>query len=355
MNYDGDLIKSLELVKNKAVRPLWLTMESQSVDEMLIWVDRFDSLCPISSEWALAQAIENSCGVVISERNQFVRTIFAEINRLVYLTTYLSQLVQSLNLQSSYQQGMILREKVFQQQEELMGGRILPQVFKVGGLRRGLAIGDVQKVQTFISQWKKSWSSWKSVVLFDPMIESRLENLLVLSKKEISRKCFLGIVGKASGVFYDARLHQPHGAYALLKTSLNIPFDVHGDALSRFNVAVHEVDLSLSLCEELLSGITAVEQVEESVKDIPLKEGIYSSSAESARGPVTSLIEVNSSQKISSVRLFNSSQRVWPEIEAYFLKQRAEDFQLAWNSLGFQRRRLRYEKGRLFKNINSKN
>jgi Ni,Fe-hydrogenase III large subunit len=330
--FDGDLIKNLSIKKNMAVRPLWRVMEALSPDEMLIWVDRFDSLCPIASEWALAQALEDSAGLIIPKRVQFVRSIYAEINRLIYLTTYLGGVLREVGLNTNHQLVLVLREQVFQKQEELMGGRILPQVFKMGSVRRDLALGDIQKVRQFVQGWKFGWEKWKDLTLGDTLLESRLENLLKISKNEIKRKSFWGLVGKGNGILYDSRLHQPHGAYAHIPWKLEFSFPLNGDALSRFNVAVYEIDLALQITEELLKNIP-VDSIEKTEK-YELKEGIFTGCAESGRGPVKSVVEVDGAQRVRSVKLFNCSQRVWPQIENYFLGQRAEDFGLSWNSLG---------------------
>lgn len=335
IHHSGDLIRKIEIQKGYSYRPLWKTLESLSPQEMVIWVDRMDSLCPVSCEWALAQALETSANVAVSTRAQLVRSIYCEINRFVYLTTYLANVVKQLGLETLYQYAMILREQVFQKQEEFTGGRILPQALSVGGVRRDLALGDVQKVQAFIKDWRASWVKWKEIVIDDPLLEDRLSDLLKISQRNLKEKAIWGIMGKASGLTYDARLHQPHGAYSMIDFKLKYEFPLKGDALSRFNVAVAEVDISLNACEGFLNLVNQSESISSAKADHKFQAGIFSGAAESARGPVTSFVEVDEQGRVRGVKLFNCSQRIWPTIENYFEGIRSEEFELSWASLGF--------------------
>lgn len=332
ISYDGDLIDRVTFKKGQSVRPLWETMLALSPDEMVYWVDRFDFLCPVASEWALAQAFEESAKIKIPLRIQFVRSILNEVNRLIYLTTYLGGVVKGVGLSTSYQQVMILREQVFQKQEELTGGRILPQVLKVGGVRRDLALGDIQKLGEFLKGWKFGWKKWFELVEDDPILESRLEDLLKISYKTAEKSALWGIIGKASGLVYDARLHQPHGAYSQVNAELKYDFELNGDALARFYVAIFEINYSLNLIDQFLVQISS--ENPSTKLDYKLNPGIFTGSAESAKGPVTAVIEVGSDQKTKAVRVISVGQRIWPRIEELFAASRAEEFDLLWASLG---------------------
>jgi len=330
LSFDGDLLQSVKISRGHEVRPLWSRMEKLIPDHMILWADRFDSLCAISCEWAIAQALEISAGVEVTKRTQFVRTILCEINRLVWLTTYMSRITSALAQRSLTQQVLVLREQVFVMQEELTGGRILPQAFSLAGCRRELAVGDVQKVRQFTQGWKYSWEKWLSLVLGDPLLESRLKGLLIIDQSFIKLWAWWGIVGKSAGVNYDSRRHRPHGAYPYV--DFNLIHKKSSDAFARFEVAVEEVNLSLNIIDQLLKTIP--HQIDQKQKWEKLNPGFYFGSAESAKGPIISAIEVGNDNVVSAVRLFSTGQRVWPLIEGMFKGIRAEDFQLALMSLG---------------------
>jgi Ni,Fe-hydrogenase III large subunit len=327
---DGDILISATIKKGSQERPLWRRMERLMPNEMLVWIDRFDSLCPIASEWALAQALENSMGLRLPERIQFVRTMLCELNRLVWLTTYLGRLTHTLGQKTLTQQVYVLREHVFVMQEELTGGRILPQALCLGGCRRDFAMGDVQKMKRFLDQWKSSWMQWLDLVIGDPLLEARLSGLLTVDPLLIEKLGWWGIVGKASGVAYDARKLRPHGAYAHL--DFKIPRRENGDSRCRFEVAIEEVDLTINLLEQLMKRIPNSTETRVPVKE--LQPGFFYGWAESAKGPVISAVEVISGGQVTSLRLFATGQRIWPVVDHLFHDFRAEDFQLAFTSLG---------------------
>jgi Ni,Fe-hydrogenase III large subunit len=235
------------------------------------------------------------------------------------------------------QQVFILREHVFVMQEELTGGRILPQALRLGGCRREFAMGDEQKTRRFLENWKTFWKQWLDLVTDDPLLESRLKNLLAIPSGMIESLGWWGIVGKASSVCYDSRKHRPHGAYPHL--NFTIPRRDRGDAGSRFEVVIEEVELTLSLLDQLLQTIP---KSDGSIKAGPasgsqgpeLKPGFYFGCSESAKGPVIAAVEINNDGHVTTLRLFATGQRVWPCIDPLFHSIRAEDFQVAFTSLG---------------------
>src|SRR5262249_40516365 len=144
---DGDLIESVRFPKGDQARPLWSYIERLTPAQMISWVDRFDSLSAVACGWALAQALEEAAQLKIPLRLQYVRTIFCEISRLIWLTTYLGRMMTVLGQGLLQEQIFILREQILVIQEELTGGRLLPQILTIGGCRRRFALGDVYKVQ----------------------------------------------------------------------------------------------------------------------------------------------------------------------------------------------------------------
>jgi len=327
---EGDILKTAKIKRGFEERPLWKRLERLKPNEMIGWVDRFDSLCPIASEWALAQALESSMDLEIPKRTQFVRSLLNELNRLVWLATYLGQVTDTLGQRTITQQVLVLREKVFVIQEEITGGRILPQALTIGGCRRDFAMGDVQKVRQFLDGWRGQWKAWLELVSDDPLLEARLKNLMVVDASLVEKLGWWGIVGKASGVTYDSRKHRPHGAYPFIE--FNIFSRQGGDAQARFHVALDEVGGTLSLLDQLLTKIPS--SIDARVQAKPLQPGLFFGTAESAKGPVIAAVEVTGQEVVSSLRLFAAGQRVWPILDHLFQGMRTEDFQLAFASLG---------------------
>jgi NADH-quinone oxidoreductase subunit D len=330
LTFDGDILKSVVFKKGDERRPLWRKIEQLAPNEMILWADRFDSLCAIPCEWALAQALEDSYGLEISKRNQYVRTILCEINRLVWLTTYLGKVVRSLGQRTLFQQAFVLCEQVFTIQEELTGGRILPQAFSLGGCRRELPMGNIQKIKSFLKDWTKLWTAWVELVIGDELLNARLKGLMVVDKALVEKLGWWGIVGKGSGIDYDSRKHRPHGAYHFV--DFKIRSEQGGDAKSRFEIGIHEVNLSLELVSRLSQDISGdgSPQLETS----HLRPGFFSGAAESAKGPIISCVEIDDKGVVATVRLFSSGQRVWPVVDHLFNDLRAEDFAVALASLG---------------------
>jgi NADH-quinone oxidoreductase subunit D len=246
------------------------------------------------------------------------------------LTTYLGRLVGALGQKTLFQYIFVLREGVLTVQEELTGGRILPQAFKIGACRRELPLGNIQKIKAFLDSWSKQYQDWSALLKDDRLLRARLQGLLSIDPQLIEKLAWWGIVGKAGGVPYDARIHRPHGAYGFV--SFRVPTRKESDGLARFEVAMAEVELTLNLINSLLKDFPNEGSV--NPEPVELKPGLYNGWAESAKGPVISAVEVSDKGAVSALRLFSVGQRVWPICDHLFSGIRAEDFDVAFASLG---------------------
>ncbi|MCC6278304.1 MAG: hypothetical protein IT289_10360 [Oligoflexia bacterium] len=328
---DGEFITDVHLHRGKNIRPIWKKIEMLAPDAMIVWVDRFDSLCPIASEWALAQALEQSAQIECGTETLFERTLLNEVNRLVWLTTYLGKIFQALAQYQCFERILSLREQVFNFQDEVCGGRILPQALCVGGLRRPIAMGDVQKLGFFLKNWSAAWSDLKPLVE-DPLLRSRLKGVAVVPSEEVNNHGLWGIIGKASGVSYDARRHRPHGAYALV--DFNIQVFRSGDSLARFEVAREEIGLSIQILHQLMKLFPKASKVERPRPTIQLNKGFYFGEVESAKGPVISVLEVLDGGSIGAVKIITTGSRLLEQIPRLLRGTRVEDLELALASLG---------------------
>jgi Ni,Fe-hydrogenase III large subunit len=162
------------------------------------------------------------------------------------------------------------------------------------------------------------------------LLWATLKDLVPVSQTLVKRLGWWGIVGKASGLNYDARRHRPHGAYPFL--DFNLCERKTCDAKARFEVALDEMNLSLDILNQLLSDIPN----DPGERPMPksFTPGYFYGTSESAKGPIISCVEITEQGQVGSVRLFSTSQRVWPVIDHLFTNLRAEDFHLAHASLG---------------------
>ncbi len=332
VSYDGDVVRSVHFKKGRERRPLWQALQQLDLDNMIGWADRFDSLCPLAAEWCLAMALEESADVQVPERIQYVRTLHGEINRLIWFTTYLGKICQVLRLFSLREEILLLREQIFLITEELLGGRVLPHAFKLGGCHRVLSIGESQKVRSFLKGWRFQWDRWVDF-FSDPMIESRLSGLLKINPAVVEHRGWWGVVGKASGVAYDARQQRPYGAYPFF--DFKIPSLQTGDAWARVQIACQEIELSLQLIDKVSSQMPSDGGVlPASEKNPPmLKDGIFKATSEASKGAFTAAVVIKD-QKILNMRIFSSGQRVWPYLETLLVGIRSDDLDLAIASLG---------------------
>ena len=331
VNYEGDIVKKVSVLRRREQRPLWDTLKNIEITRAIGWADRFDGYCALAAEWSVALALESAFKIEVSNRNQFIRTLHAEVNRLVYHTTYLSRVVASLRQHGLKQEVLLLREQVFNLTDELLGARVLPNAFIFGGSLRPLTVGETQKVRSFIKGWRFQWNRWLGF-FNDPVVKSRLDGLLVVPPEVIEKWGWYGLVGKAAGISYDARKHRPYGAYPFL--DFKIPEFTSSDAWARVQVVVAETELSLSLIEAVSLQFSSADDHSQAVPaTLQGDDGFYRATVESAKGPFTAAVVLKDS-KIDGIRIFSPGQRAWESFEPLLTGLRSDDLELAIASLG---------------------
>jgi len=328
--YEGDIIKKVTVRRGVERRPIWDALTAIEISRAIGWADRFDGHCSIAAEWAVALALESAFGVKVSPRNQFVRTLHAEINRLVFLTTYLARIAGAVRQYGLREEVLLLREQVFSLTEELLGARVLPNAFVLGGSLRPVTVGETQKVRTFVKGWRFQWERWLGF-FNDPILFSRLEGLLVINPEVIEKLGWYGFVGKASGLGYDARKHRPYGAYPHLEFS--IPEFSKGDAWTRAQVVIQEVKLTLQLIEAISKELGITDEGLPNTSGLKAEDGFYRGTVESAKGPFTSAVVIKEN-KIEAIRIFSPGQRAWRNFDSLLSGLRSDDLELAIASLG---------------------
>lgn len=337
--YDAEIL--LNKVKQVTIhhqyhwKPIWKTLEFLKPEEALKWVDRWAPYESIASEWACAQVYNKMSQFIVPRRAEFLRTLAAEIQNLIWHFNYIKEIFKAAEDEIYVENSLYLREMLFDVQEIWTGSRILPQFFTLGGVERDLTVGVKNKVSAILYEVKKDYASLLSQVEVDYKFLRLLAGVLPLSKNFVSTWNLNGIIGKASGFDQDLRHLQPYGAYEVVKIrpyitpTTKITEHIPGDALSRFYAALFEIRESMTICENLLHYLPAGDfNVDKHDIFLPQNTLVHAK----VQAPSGAMYAMFVDGKIS---LSSASSRLAPVLESVFKDKDAESLTIAYASMGY--------------------
>ncbi len=221
-------------------------------------VDKNDYVAPMTNEQALNMAFEKLLNVEVPRRARWIRTIFAELQRiashLLWLGTFTLDLGGALGGGSTlFIHTFRERELILDLFEEVTGARFHYNTHTIGGNRHDLPAGFADKVKAALDVIESRVDGYRAMSMENSIFIDRTRGVGVLDG-ELALE--LGITGpnlRASGVDHDLRRDAPYGAYDELK--VNVAVETGGDCLSRARVRFAEMLDSIRLVREAIDGV----------------------------------------------------------------------------------------------------
>lgn len=284
--------------------------EGQSLEKTFYISERISGDETFSNSLTFCQAVEKMAGVDIPERAQYIRVIFAEVERLI---SHLGDLA-GICLDTAYgfaaYQFRMLRGWAYLVADELCGMRFLRSVNRLGGVRRDFIAGKERSVLKQLDAIRKELNDTAGIIRANSMFIDRVENTGVLTKQIAEDLNATGPGGRASGIDYDVRKSFPYECYS--KLDFNVPVYQYGDVNCRMNVKIEEC---LSSIELIRQGIECMPPGEIHRDLLGIEP--YSSAfgiTEGARGENIHFVMVGEKEKILRYKIRTPSFCNWPAL-----------------------------------------
>lgn len=221
-------------------------------------VDKNDYVAPMTNEQALNMAYEKLLGLEVPRRARYLRTIFAELQRLA--SHLLAVGTFSVDLGGALGGGTTVfmhcfreRELILDLFEEVTGARFHYNTHTIGGNRHDLPAGWAAKAKAAMTTIRARIDEYIDVTLENRIFQVRTKGVGVLDA-ELALE--LGITGpnlRASGVDHDLRRDAPFHAYDEVK--VNVAVASGGDCFARAQVRFDEMKESCRLVTELVDAV----------------------------------------------------------------------------------------------------
>jgi len=250
LEMDGEVVERADPHIGLLHRGTEKLIEHKTYLQALPYFDRLDYVSPMCMEhtWVLAQ--EKLLGIEAPERAKWIRTMFAEItrvlNHLLNITTYaldVGAITPSL-------WGFEEREKLLQFYEAVSGARYHSNYFRAGGVSRDLPAGLEADIGAWAHSFPKFLDELEQLLTSNRIWKQRTVDIGIMSPEDALAWGFTGPCIRASGIPWDLRKSQPYDMYA--HVDFDVPVARNGDCYDRYLVRVAEMRQSVYIIQQCL-------------------------------------------------------------------------------------------------------
>ncbi len=241
LTLDGDRIVTAEPIVGFVHRGAEKLFEVRDYRQLVMLANRHDWLSAFSNELGIVLALERMLGMRVPDRATWLRTLLAELNRVLNHLLFLGA------MDPAALQGFSAREALQSVMEEATGGRMHYMYNRVGGLVEDVPGGWPGRARAAIDGVRPVLAALESVVDEVP------RGIGVLTPEQVLSYGVTGPVARASGVEMDLRRDEPYLAYG----SLDVPLVTRtaGDAHARCACVLEQVRSSLDLADACLDQL----------------------------------------------------------------------------------------------------
>jgi NADH-quinone oxidoreductase subunit D len=249
LRLDGDRIAWCEPEIGFLHRGVEKLFEARDYRQIIVLANRHDWLSAFANELGVVLAVERMLGIEVPTRAVWLRTLLAELNRVLHHLMFLGSCPEELGTPPL--QALHERERVLAVMEELSGGRMHYMFNRVGGLKEDLPEGWLGRAADAVGGVRRLLPHLTDSTLDEPTFRDRTQGTGVLAPHRVGAYGVSGPVARAAGATADLRRDEPYLAYGDLAAGgrLEVAVRHEGDAWARFAVLLDEVANSLDLVD----------------------------------------------------------------------------------------------------------
>jgi ech hydrogenase subunit E len=278
-------------------RGLEKLVEKKGFEEFVYVAERICGICSFIHGMGYCMAVEHIMGIKISERVEFLRTLWSELSRIHSHLLWLGLLADAFGFESLFMHSWKLREKVLDIFSMTTGGRVIFSVCKIGGVSRDITEEQFKAIGAIMADIEKDFKEVAKVFLNDKSVQHRSCGLGVLSTEDALALGAVGPVARASGVVKDMR---EMGFLAYGKVDFQIQTAAEGDCYARTKVRILEILESIRIIKRCMELIPAGDLMSPR-KGVPSGEVILR--LEQPRGQVFYYVKANGTRFLERMKV----------------------------------------------------
>ena len=258
LTLDGERVVACEPIIGYMHRGVEKLFEVRDYRQIIVLANRHDWLSAFSSELGVVLAVEDMLGMEVPERATWIRTLLAELNRVLNHLMFLGSYPLELGAITPIFYAFRERETIQEVMEEVSGGRMHYMFNRVGGLKEDIPAGWTGRASAAISTVRTRLQELEDLIFGNEIFRARTRGVGVLSTALVEAYGVSGPIARASGLDMDLRRDEPYLAYGDLQDVLRVPVMTDGDCYSRFAVLLEQTKVSLDLADACLARLADI-------------------------------------------------------------------------------------------------
>jgi NADH-quinone oxidoreductase subunit D len=250
---DGEQIVKAEPIIGYMHRGAEKLFEARDYRQIIMLANRHDWLSSFSNELGVVIGVERMMGLETPERALWVRTLMAELTRILNHLMFLGSYPIELGAITPMFYAFREREAIQRVMEELSGGRLHYMFNRVGGLKEDLPAGWKDRCRTAVHAVRGRMKDIDDLLRGNDIFRVRTIGVGVLSPDAVLDYGVTGPIARASGVDFDLRRDEPYLKYD--EVDFNVVTRSAGDCYARWECLIEQVYESLDIADQCLDKI----------------------------------------------------------------------------------------------------
>lgn len=212
--------------------------------------DRLDYVCAMANNYAYVRAVEKLLCMKVPERAEYVRTIVAEMQRIIGHLFWLGTQALDIGAMTVFFWTFREREILLDMFEKLCGARLTLNYYRIGGVDSDFTPDLVSRLKAFLATFPEKVSEYDQLLMSNRIWIGRTKNVAVISAEDAINFGLTGPTLRGSGIAYDIRKYEPYGVYD--KVDWEVPVGKNGDTYDRYWIRMEEMRQSARIIKQCL-------------------------------------------------------------------------------------------------------
>lgn len=320
----GEEVLHLEIQLGYQHRGLEELLPKQKRPEQLVLVESIAGDSVIAHTTAFCSAIEALAGIAPSLREQAVRGVAAELERVAMHLATLSGIATDIGFALPAGAFGGLRTAVINLAAGICGNRFGRGWIIPGGVRFDLGPSLIEKARQVLGQVLTKFSDIEALFFNSSSALARLEEIGTVTAKQARAVALVGLAARASGIGCDVRADFPYGIYRY--SSIPSPTLDSGDVYARAKLRALEIHNSIQFIFEQLDHLPAPKP-KSSLRELA-KNAFTIALTEGHRGEIAHVVRTDANGQLAQVKIKDPSFHNWYGLALAVRENGISDFPL---------------------------
>src|SRR3954471_9469328 len=260
LTLDGERIVDCQPIVGYMHRGAEKLFEVRDYRQIIVLSNRHDWLSAFSNELGVVLAVERMLSMEVPVRATWIRTLLAELNRVLNHLMFLGSYPIELGAITPIFYAFRERETIQAVMEEASGGRMHYMFNRVGGLKEDLPAGWLGRASQAVTAVGNRLGQIEDLIFGNEIFQARTRGVGVLSPALIDAYGVSGPIARGSGVDFDLRRDEPYLSYGDLFEDgvLQVATRPQGDCYARFGLLLDQVKVSLDIAEACIDRLRSL-------------------------------------------------------------------------------------------------